>query len=375
MRRKKISMAAAAVLTAAMSVSLLAGCGSVSSSSESSKSSASSAASSASESAGSGTSSSSGAAVSGTASSSSADLPQGNGEHIKVVLKTLSSEYWNYVAAGCKAAGGDMNVQVDVVGPASETSYDEQQSEIETILNSGDADALVVAPQQSDTVATLIANTDLPVIAIDTNVESDKVLSFVGFDNKEMGAMGGKAAVEQAKKNGWDKITAIGIAGVQGDATSEDRLAGYVQGIEAAGGTCYTDETHYADGIADKAVTEMEGIIQTHPEGVAIVYCNNDDMAMGAARAAAGNDAYKNTVFLGCGGNDAALDSILEGKETMTVAVDGYQVGYTGVQCALRALQGETLEKFIATPASIVTKDNAEEQKKFVASRTNGTAN
>ena len=59
----------------------------------------------------------------------------------------------------------------------------------------------------------------------------------------------------------------------------------------------------------------------------------------------------------------------------MTVAVDGYQVGYTGVQCALRALQGETLEKFIATPASIVTKDNAEEQKKFVASRTNGTAN
>lgn len=368
MRRKRFYRTAAAVLTAAMSFTLLAGCGSSSSSSESSAESSSA------ESTAGTSGSSSEQVASGSVSSSSEDLPQGNGEHIKVVLKTLSSEYWNYVAAGCKKAGEDMNVEVDVVGPSSETSYDEQQSEIETILNSGDADALVVAPQQADTVATLISDTELPVIAIDTNVESDKVLSFVGFDNKEMGAMGGKAAVEKAKENGWDEITAIGIAGVQGDATSEDRLAGYVQGIEEAGGTCYTDETHYADGIADKAVTEMEGIIQTHPEGISIIYCNNDDMAMGAARAASGNEAYKNTVFLGCGGNEAALDSILEGEETMTVAVDGYEVGYKGVECALRAIQGEELEEFYSTPASIVTKDNAQEQKEYVAARTNGTA-
>jgi ribose transport system substrate-binding protein len=312
--------------------------------------------------------------VSGESVSSSvdSDIPQGNGEHIKVVLKTLSSEYWNYVAAGAKRAGKDMNVQVDVLGPSSETSYDEQQSEIETILNSGDADALVVAPQQSDTVATLIANTDLPVIAIDTKVDSDKVLCLVGFDNQEIGEMGGKAAVEAAKEAGWSEITAIGIAGVQGDATSEARLAGYVEGIESEGGKCLTDETQYADGIADKAVSCMEGIIQTHPEGISIIYCNNDDMAMGAARAAAGFDAYKNTVFLGCGGNDAALNSIENGEETMTVAVDGYMIGYQGVECALKALQGETLEKFIPTTDSVVTKENVDEQRKLVADNLRG---
>lgn len=81
---------------------------------------------------------------------------------------------------------------------------------------------------------------------------------------------------------------------------------GYKKGVEKAGGTYLDAETQYADGVSDKAVTAMEAIIQSHPEGIAIVVCNNDDMAVGAARAAASYPAYKNTIFVGCGGNVAA---------------------------------------------------------------------
>lgn len=292
--------------------------------------------------------------------------------HITVVLKTLASEYWAYVAKGCEQAGKDLGVEVDVQGATSETAYDEQLSIIETVLSASGTDAMVVAPLQSETVATQIANAEIPIIAIDTNVESDKVLSFVGFDNEAMASMGGEAAVEAAKKAGWDTITAIGIAGVQGDSTSEARMGGYKKGVEKAGGTYLDAETQYADGVSDKAVTAMEAIIQSHPEGIAIVVCNNDDMAVGAARAAASYPAYKNTIFVGCGGNVAALDAILAGQETMTVAVDGYDVGYRGVQAAVDALNGKTLDKFIASTASIVTADNAEAQKEIVEKKQNG---
>lgn len=124
--------------------------------------------------------------------------------HITVVLKTLASEYWAYVAKGCEQAGKDLGAEVDVQGATSETAYDEQLSMIETVLNASGTDAMVVAPLQSETVATQIANAEIPIIAIDTNVESDKVLSFVGFDNEAMASMGGEAAVEAAKKAGWD---------------------------------------------------------------------------------------------------------------------------------------------------------------------------
>ena len=290
--------------------------------------------------------------------------------HIKVILKTLASEYWQYVGNGCKQAGMDLGVTVDVLGASSETAYDEQLSMIETTLSANDCDAMVVAPLQAETVATQLANTDLPIVAIDTAIDSDKVLSFVGFNNEELAAMGGKAAVEAAKDKGWDKkITAIGIMGVQGDSTSEARIAGFKQGIAEAGGEYLSAETQYADSVADKAVTCMEAIIQAHPEGVSIIVANNDDMAAGAARAAAAFPAYKNTIFVGIGGNLAGIDAILAGQETMTVAVDGYDVGYLGVQAAVDALNGKKLDEFIATDATVVTADNAAERRAEVEKR------
>ena len=289
--------------------------------------------------------------------------------HIKVILKTLASEYWQYVGNGCKQAGEDLGVTVDVLGASSETAYDEQLSMIETTLSSSDCDAMVVAPLQAETVATQIAGTDLPIVAIDTAINSDKVLSFVGFNNEELAAMGGKAAVEAAKDKGWDKITAIGIMGVQGDSTSEARIAGFKQGIAEAGGEYLSAETQYADSVADKAVTCMEAIIQAHPEGVSIIVANNDDMAAGAARAAAAFPAYKDTIFVGIGGNLAGIDAILAGQETMTVAVDGYDVSYLGVQAAVDALNGKKLDEFIATDATIVTADNAAERRAEVEKR------
>lgn len=289
--------------------------------------------------------------------------------HIKVILKTLASEYWQYVGNGCRQAGEDLGVTVDVLGASSETAYDEQLSMIETTLSSSDCDAMVVAPLQAETVATQIAGTDLPIVAIDTAINSDKVLSFVGFNNEELAAMGGKAAVEAAKDKGWDKITAIGIMGVQGDSTSEAHIAGFKQGIAEAGGEYLSAETQYADSVADKAVTCMEAIIQAHPEGVSIIVANNDDMAAGAARAAAAFPAYKDTIFVGIGGNLAGIDAILAGQETMTVAVDGYDVGYLGVQAAVDALNGKTLEKFIATDATVVTAENAAERRAEVEKR------
>ena len=121
---------------------------------------------------------------------------------------------------------------------------------IETTLSANDCDAMVVAPLRVETVATQIANTDLPIVAIDTAIDSDKVLSFVGI-----------------------------------------------------------------------------------------------------------------------GGNLAGIDAILAGQETMTVAVDGYDVGYLGVQAAVDALNGKKLNEFIATDATVVTADNAAERRAEVEKR------
>lgn len=89
---------------------------------------------------------------------------------IGVILKTLSSEYWGYVAAGVQAASKDLGVKVDLQGPASETAYDEQNNMIEIML-SGGVDAFVISPLQSESVASVIGAVNIPIITVDTDAE------------------------------------------------------------------------------------------------------------------------------------------------------------------------------------------------------------
>ena len=289
----------------------------------------------------------------------------GSGYSVDVILKTTASEYWQYVQAGAMAYMQDNpDVTVTVKGAPSETSYQDQLNMIQTDL-ADDYDGYVIAPLQADMVANLVSGVEKPIVAVDTKIEAPEVLSFVGTGNESAGALGGAAAVEAAKAAGWTDIKAIEIAGVQGDTTNTDRMNGYMKGIEEAGGDFLEDEVQYADAVATKAVDAMNGIMSRHPEGIAIICANNDDMAIAAAKAAAdsGNEAYANTIFLGFDGIQSACDAILEGRLTMSVAQQGYEMGYMSVEAVVNALNGETIEEFIDSGADVVTAENAQERK------------
>ena len=340
----------------------------------------------------------------------------GGSYKVSVILKTLAAEYWQYVKSGAEdyASEHSDKVTVEVKGPSSETAFDEMQNMIETDLSSGSYDGVIISPLQSDTAAQLVSGTKLPIVAIDTNFEAPEVKSFVGTGNEAAAKKGGEAAVEAAKAAGWTDIKCIEIAGVQGDQTNTARMNGYKAGVEEAGGTFLSDEVQYADATADRATTAMEAIMQTHPEGIAIICANNDDMAMAAARAAQGHDAYKNTIFLGfngdrattameaimqthpegiaiiCANNDdmamaaaraaqghdaykntiflgfngdrAACEAILAGQMTMSVAQMAYEMGYKAVETMVQVLDGETVDEFVDSGSDVVTPDNAQER-------------
>lgn len=123
---------------------------------------------------------------------------------ISMVLKTNAAEFWNIVQAGAEAYEDEHpdQVSLDIKGPPAETYYEEQLNTIQTDLAVESYDGYLIAPLQSEAVATAIANTDKPVVAYDTRIDSDKCLAFVGTGNKEAAKEGGKAAVEAAKAAG-----------------------------------------------------------------------------------------------------------------------------------------------------------------------------
>ena len=114
---------------------------------------------------------------------------------VAVVLKTLASEYWGYVEAGCKAAGDDLGIDVVVVGPGAESDIEGQVSMIEQQIGAG-CDAIVCAPNDAGAAqGALQAAIDagIPVLAVDTNVGIAGQTSFVGTSNVDGRQVGHRA--------------------------------------------------------------------------------------------------------------------------------------------------------------------------------------
>lgn len=270
--------------------------------------------------------------------------------NVGVILKTTSSEYWSYVIAGIKAAEADLgNVTVDVKGATSDTAFDEQQNMVETVVSAGTTQALAIAPLQAGQIANALKNATIPILAVDTNF--DQASTFIGTAHEDAAYKGGEYVAQQIGKGGKVAV----LANIQGEPTSESRVKGYTDALTAGG--CEIIATQYTDGVGDKAVTAMEGLLQTYPEIDAVVCCA-DDVALGAARAikSAGRDGI---LVCGFDGISSGVQAVVDGDIACTVAQDPYNMGYQCVVSLVDALEGKTLPAFIDTGCKVITSDNA----------------
>ena len=285
---------------------------------------------------------------------SRADSSNSGTHKLSVVLKTTSSEYWSYVIAGIEQAEKDLgNVEVDVRGANSDTDFDGQLNMVETIVNADMCEAIAIAPLQADQIANALTGVKIPVLAIDTNFEQAE--TFIGTAHEDAAYQGGKYVAEQIGKGG--KV--VVLANIQGESTSEARVAGYRKALEEGG--CEIISTQYTDGVGDKAVTVTDGVLQSFPDIDAIVCCA-DDVALGASRAIrqTGRDG-DGIIVCGFDGISSGVQAVVDGEISCTVAQDPYNMGYQCVKSLLDVVEGEKLDDFIDTGCNVITPDNADE--------------
>lgn len=282
----------------------------------------------------------------------------GSGEDgsVAVVLKTLSSPYWKYVEAGAKAAGKDLGVDVTIVGPASESQIMEQVNMIEDSLNQG-IGALVVSPTQPDTVVPVLEQANVPVPFIDTDADFSGKTSFIGTDNLTAGKEGGKLLASFLKKG--DEVALLG--GALGNTAMDQRIKGAKESLEEAGMVIVAEQP--ADSDKTKANSVVENILQNNPN-IKGIFSANDDMAIGALRATESKGIK--LPIIGTDGTAEAIQSIIDGDLAGSIAQNPYEMGYKGVENAVKAMKGEKVESRIDSGIDIITSDNAQEKLDFL---------
>ena len=296
----------------------------------------------------------------------SAPAAEGKAEYA-VVLKVLSSQFWQTMRDGIQAEADKMGIKVDIYAANTEDDVEGQVTLLENAISTG-YKAIGVAPISDVNLNNAIADATskgIKIVDIDEKVNMDALAelggacyAYVATDNVAVGKLGAEYLIEQIGGAGEVAI----VEGKAGAVSGENRRDGAKAAFEAAGLTIV--ESQPADWDRTKAYDVATNYITAHPDLKAI-YCCNDTMAMGVQEAVEASG--KDIKVCGTDGNDDAIQSVADGKLTATVAQDPAAVGAKGLQLMVEAVENDAAMEIGAEvpvygiDAILITSENASE--------------
>lgn len=149
-----------------------------------------------------------------------------------------------------------------------------------------------------------------------------------------------EADKEAIDKNGDGKIQYIVFKGEPGNPEAEARTEYAVKQAEERGLVMDNMgiEPLVANWMTDQAQTQMEAQMSANGDKIEAVFCNNDDMALGAI---AGINGKSDAPVFGVDATEAGMEAIKSGKMAGTVKQDGDAMGKALVAIGANAAQGK----------------------------------
>lgn len=290
-----------------------------------------------------------GEASSPAASSSSA--ADGGSKTIGLAISTQNNPFFVELKDGAQKAATAAGLQLVVVDaqddPARQISGVEDliQKKVGVILlNPTDSSALAGAVQSAN-------NAHIPVITLDRAVDGANVASHIASDNLAGGAMAAKFLSEQLQGKG----NVLELQGVPGTSAARDRGKGFDDEAQKDGLKIIAQQPANFDRAQGLSVTE--NLLQAHPDANAI-FAQNDEMALGALRAL-DSGKHGNIIVVAFDGTPDGIKAVKDGKMAATVAQQPGEIGRLGVETAQKLLSNQSVDKSVAVPLKLVTKDSA----------------
>ena len=268
--------------------------------------------------------------------------------------------YWQPAWEGAKQAGRDLGIDVELVALNTfcETDADCVEPQIQLIaglIEHGNIDGMIVAPLDSNRLAPVVDKAivaGIPVIAMDTPVNSDRLLTFVAFDNASAGMVLGQWIVKQLGGKG----NALILEGPADQQNAVERRNGFLAGLQ--GGDIDILDTQPADWEIEPAQTVTAAWLEKFAHVDAILAAN-DDMALGAIAAAA-QAGRQDIIITGFDATEAGLAAIEAKQMSATIDQAPGKQARLAIQLLVRHLEtDETFPPIILMPETpLVTQQN-----------------
>lgn len=275
---------------------------------------------------------------------------------IVVVIKSMTPEmeFWQVVKDGVSVAGRDFGVRTEVAGTQSEMDIDGQIRILEQLITEK-PDAIVLAAADYNRlvpVAEKIKKAGIRLITLDSGLNSDLSECFIATNNVDAGK---KAANELSKLVGENGEIVL-VSHVKGSATAIEREKGFMEAYaQSTLGKLYGPV--YSEANIERASAQTKKLLMEHP-GIKGVAGLNETSTIGAAQAVKELGLGRKVKVVGFDSSISEIKLIEQGIIQATIIQNPFNMGYRGVEMAVRALKGEKISKYIDTGSVIITREN-----------------
>ena len=284
---------------------------------------------------------------------------------IAVIPKGTTHEFWKSIHAGAVKAeqeltGQGLKVRLFWKGPLREDDRDQQIQVVEN-FTARRVSGIVLAPLDSQALVAPVATAvqaGVPTVVIDSDLKSDKQVSFVATDNFKGGQMAGEFLAQQLGGTG----NVILLRYQVGSASTESREAGFLDALKKSPGLKLISSDQHAGPTRETAYQASQNLLNRHGKEVNGIFCPNETATIAMTKALRDIGRAGGPVKLV--GFDSGTQSVIDlknGDVQALVVQDPLKMGYLGVMTLIHHLQGKPIEKRIDTGVSLITKANMAE--------------
>jgi ribose transport system substrate-binding protein len=281
---------------------------------------------------------------------------------IAVIPKGTTHEYWKSIHAGAEKAKLELAAQgiaVNIIwkGPLKEDDR-EQQIQIVENFTGQHVSGIVLAPLDNKALVAPVETAvsgKIPVVIIDSGLQTSAFASFVATDNRE----GGRIAARELGKLLGGTGNAIMLRLQVGSASTEEREAGFLEVMQKDFPNIKLLSTEeHAGATRDTAKTVSENLLNKFGSQVNGIFACNESAAAGMLLALRDAGLAGKVKFVAFDSGETLNDGLQKGDIQGMVVQNPLRMGYLGVKTVVSAIRGEKVEARIDTGVGYVTKEN-----------------
>lgn len=281
---------------------------------------------------------------------------------VAVIPQGSTHQYWKLMEAGAKKAAHDLSASgltVEVIwkGPIREGDHEEHKQIVESFVRKG-VHGIVLSPFDSQFLISTVeeaARKNVPTVVVDSELDTPRIVSFVGTDNKRAGAVAADRMGELLRGRGRVLVQRY----QKGSASTDARETGFIDRIRVAFPSIETERsTEYAGGTRDSAKRAAEAILSKRIDSFQGVFTPNESSTTGVLMALQGLAKPHKPMFVGFDHSDTLTTAVQCSQIHGLVVQNPFRMGELGVKAIVDYLQGRPVAKRMDTGALLVTSEN-----------------